>query len=152
MLGWFAANASEKGREAFIGTARHSDYGRLLQDIFDAAKAYAKSKGMSPDDFKELLNHAAELSADLRAACCSYCKGEDDTKLDFLPQGTIRLNNLKPIEMASYSREEIEPYVERYLRLPFRSPVMERTLAKLLMWYEPNAFERNAVLKAESNH
>lgn len=135
MLGWFSPEKDEEGIKAFVQTAAHTHYARLLRDVFDSAKAYAKDNGMSPDDFKGPLNQAAELCHDLRAAC-SYYKAEDDTKLDFSPPSNIRLDNLKYLKMAAYSRDEIEPYVETYLRLPFRSPVMERTLAGLLMFYE----------------
>jgi hypothetical protein len=117
--------------------------------MFDAAKAYAKSKGMSPDDFKGPLNQAAELCEDLRATCRSYYKGEYHTKLDFLPRSNIRLDNLKHIEMASYGRDDIESYVENYLQLPFRSPVMERTLAELLMFYEASHFTEEMYKRAK---
>jgi hypothetical protein len=149
VLGWFSPEQDEKAIEAFVRTAAHTDYARLLRDMFDAAKAYAKSKGMSPDDFKGPLNRAAELCEDLRSACRSYCKGEYKTKLDFLPQSNIRLDNLKHIKMAYYGRDDIESYVENYLRLPFRSPVMERTLAALLMFYEASHFAEEMYKRAK---
>jgi hypothetical protein len=122
--------------DKFLRRSEYTQYSQLLNVMAEEAQNFAKSRGMSADDFRGgPLSDAMDVCEELRTACHL---GEDDPKLIFLvwQHQHVGPSDFKTLKPPPIDRDALEATVGRYLQLPFRAQMVDRIMVDALIAYE----------------
>jgi hypothetical protein len=121
-----------------------SEYKLALDAITRAAMQYAMSHEVSQESFEDILREAISLLSSLRVAVGAD-EGEDREKMRLWSHRSQPIYDIKAKKIPSLSRTLIEQTVNDYIRLPYRSSLMDRLLVDILIVMELYAYGNETI-------
>lgn len=136
---WVEGELSRRGFRRFSG------YGRALDAITRAAMEHLKadetrSETLTPEEFEYALEDAASIVDGLSDSIKHKDAGTESDQQVLWSHRTYPIAEIKAKEAPQFGRAEIEETTAQYLRLPYRSEYIDRTLVDLLVALEIYAF------------
>ena len=119
-----------------------NQYRHLLDAMTIAAKEYARTQNIGPDNFAVgVLYHSMSIVRDFRQALVeSPWDADRRPMLDFWQHARFPIDKIRREKIPYVERQSIEACVGQYLDLPFRCMPMERILIDVLVAMEFYAF------------
>lgn len=134
---------AEQHRKRALGPCQRRE---LLNDITSSARDYAITSGVDLDDFKStMLFDAGQIVEDITSALRRSWE-EQAVHLDPWRHEKDPISLIATGQAPYMFRDSAEEAATKYLRLPYRSPLVERALVDILVALEVYAFG-NEMLK-----